>query len=172
MRPRDDRELVTRWFEADATGRSDEADGLFASLAAGRWSRLDAPRGLAGRIVASLASGMRPVWWDLWWVRVALAAALASVGGALALLPSSALASAGVSALVGGARAMGWLLACSGAAIEAAWALWFTAAQVSSWIGVVLSAPFPQFLVALNLALAAAASVALRRLLRPEEIPS
>jgi hypothetical protein len=39
-------------------------------------------------------------------------------------------------------------------------------------VGVVLSAPLPQLLLVLNLALAVAASAALRRLLRPEEIPS
>ena len=163
---------MSQWLEADSRGRHDDADRLFAGLAASHWTRIEAPRGLAAKVVAAMGPVKRPAWWELWWVRALLAASLASVGGAFALVPSPILASAGVSVLVGWAQALGWLITCSRAAVDAAWSLWSLGASVSSWVGVVLSAPLPQLLLALNLALAVAASAALRRLLRPEEIPS
>jgi hypothetical protein len=172
MRPGQDEQTLRRWLEADTLGRHDDADRLFAGLAASHWAKLEAPRGLAAKVVTALASARRPAWWEVWWVRAVLAASLASVGGAFALVPSPVLASAGVSVLVGWAQVLGWLIACSGAAVDAAWFLWSLGASVSSWVGVVLSAPLPQLLLVLNLVLAVAASAALRRLLRPEEIRS
>lgn len=171
MNTRQDDRIVNQWLDAEALGHPDEADRLFTALAAAHWSRLEAPAGLASRIVAA-AVAARPVWWELWWVRVLVVSSLLVVGGTFALVPSPALGSAGVSAIVVWSRLLAAAMTASELAIQIALGAWAFGARLSSWMGVVLSAPLAQLLVALNLALAAGASVALRRLLRSEEMPS
>ncbi|MEW5980851.1 MAG: hypothetical protein AB1806_00615 [Acidobacteriota bacterium] len=163
---------LARWLEAEACGRRAAADRLFAGIAASHWARAEPPRGFARRVSAALEARPRPVWWESWWVRAALLASLGAVGAALAVAPSSAMASLGVSAVVRMSQGLSWILACSQFAVDGAWALWSAGARLSSWVEVVLSAPISQLLIALNLAMAAAASLALRRLLRAEEMPS
>lgn len=171
MRPFVDDQDVARWLRAETDGQAEAADRLFADLAARRWARIEVPAALAARITAAIGAGQR-AWWDLWWMRAALLASMGAVGAVVALAPSSSLASAGVSGLVVWSQVLGWALACSERALDVAWTLWSAGARVSSWVGIVLSAPVAQLALALNLAMAAAGFVALRRLLQAEEMPS
>jgi hypothetical protein len=160
---------IREWLEAEAAGRAEEADARFRPLSR-ELERRRVPEGFADAVLARL--GRARVVQDAYskrWVRAAVAASIALIGGVAALVPwhvwmdalvaSVRVVALGISHAVVGGRA--W--AASGLA------LWSGLADAAAVIGRQLMGPVPLALLALNLAVALCAFAALRRLMALQE---
>jgi hypothetical protein len=174
MSERNDKTLG-RWLDAEGAGASDDADRLFAALAATYLRRFEAPAGLAERVLATLPvelwTAARPAW-DLaasWWSRALALAAVAVLGVGLALVSPRHLVVLGVEAVSVAARGLDYVLA----SVAAAAGVWRASLELLGALGqaaghLAITGVGP-LLIAGNLAVAVAAFAGLKRLLTPQE---
>lgn len=170
-----DDDNLAKWLEAEADGSPDDGDRPFAALASVHLRRLDAPAGLADRVMATLPSGLlrpaAPVFDPLssWWVRLTALAAVALSGVGLALVSPWNLVTLATEATALGGRLAHDALASLGAALG----VWEATLELLSVLGrtagIVFTTGLMPVLIAANLAVASAAFVGLRRLLAPRE---
>lgn len=161
--------IVRDWLEAEQAGRTDAADQVFRLVAAGL-PRLRPPAGFADAVLVRIgATQPVPDIWASWWLRAAVGAAMLSVG----VLVVSLTAGAWVSAILGSVHAVAWGLGHAGTAI-AAWVgsalvAWSGLAHAAVVLGRLLAGPGAILMLMLNLTVAAAALLALRRLIPLQE---
>jgi len=165
----DPRTIVRDWLEAEAAGRADAADRAFRRVAEGL-PRLKTPAGFADAVLARIGAPTPvPDLWASWWLRAAIGAALLSVG----VLVVSLTAGAWASVLLGSVHAVAWILGHAGTAVGAwvgsALAAWSGLAHAAVVLGRMLAGPTAFLTLVLNLTVAAAALLALRRLIPLQE---
>jgi hypothetical protein len=166
----DHRNIVGDWLAAERTGRSEEADRAFASVAVAL-PKLGPSRRFTVNVMARVASGTQPLagWWTWWAVRAAVAASMVTLGVVLGTWPSRSM----FFAAVGVARTFAWgldqVMTGSLVWIETALTIWASAAHAAVVVGRLLITPAPAMLVTANLAVAACACAALQRLLASQE---
>lgn len=167
---RESRDRVAAWIRAEQNGAADEGDRAFAAVARG-WGRVTVPDGLAARVAAAaarlaLGSGV----WTSWWTRTGVAASLAAAGSMLALLPSGALGSMALGSVQMGAAGVDRALWTARAWLTMVGAVMQPVAHAATVLGGLLLAPAPLGVIAVNVAVAAGALAALRRLLAAREV--
>jgi len=168
MTNRVDRE-IREWLEAEAAGRADEADCRFRSLSRVlEWTAV--PAGFAGAIMTRLGSA-RAVQdaYSKRWVRAAVAASVALVGGVAALVPLHVWVEAVLASVQAVAVGVSRVIIGGQAWVAGGLALWGGLADAAAVIGRQLLGPIPLGLLALNLAVALCAFAALRRLMALQE---
>jgi len=160
---------VMEWLEAEGGGAPGDADERFRAVCRGL-DRLEAPAGFAGAVMARLAAVavVRDAYAS-WWVRAAVAASVLLVGGAAALVPWPVWMDALLGSIQAVALGFGRLLAGGQAWVAGGLALWAGLAGASAVVGRQLLGPGPLLFLALNLAVAACALGALRRLMALQE---
>jgi hypothetical protein len=163
------RREAREWMEAEAAGHADEADRQFRAVSR-RLARPELPAGFAARVMARIAPA-RPAndAYSSWWVRSAVAAGVVIVGGAAALVPWHVWPEGLLVALQATALGIGRVLAGGQAWMAGGLALWHGLAEAAAVIGRQLLGPVPLLLLCLNLAVAAGALGALRRLMAVQE---
>jgi hypothetical protein len=172
-----ERDNLAEWLTAEVEGDDDRADLLFAGLASTTLEKLTPPDGLTDRIVSAVPPPVR--WnWRRWqvpdfaaslWVRVTAAAAVVTLGMALALLsPGHAVELCGRMVAAVAALVHGGLVTAT-----AAWGVWWASLDVLSALGLaagaVATTGIVPLLLAANLLLSVAAFAGLKRLLAPQE---
>jgi len=164
----EDREL-REWLEAEAAGRADEADRCFRTVSRGL-ERMAVPAGFAGAVIARLGAA-RAVQdaYSKRWVRVAVAASVALVGGAGALVPLRVWVEALLASVQTVAVGISRVIIGGQAWAAGGLALWGGLAEAAAVIGRQLLGPIPLALLALNLAVALCAFATLRRLMALQE---
>jgi hypothetical protein len=169
-----DDETLEKWLNAEGADPSDEADHLFAAVASVHLRRLDAPAGLAERVLAGLPAGFlspRPAF-DLassWWVRLTVFASVTVLGVGLAIVSPRHLVALAVDAVAVLVRVVDGTAASLGAAVgiwKASLALLAALGQAAGHVATTGTMPL---LIVANLAVASAAFAGLRRLLTPRE---
>jgi hypothetical protein len=163
------RRETREWMEAEAAGHADEADRHFRAVSR-RLARPDLPAGFAARVMARIAP-RRPAAdaYSSWWVRSAVAAGVVLVGGGAALVPWHAWPDALLAAFQATALGIGRVLAGGQAWMAGGLALWHGLAEAAAVVGRQLLGPVTLSLLCLNLAVAAGALGALRRLMAVQE---
>jgi len=165
---------LTKWLVAEGADALDEADRQFAALAAVHLDRLEAPAGLADRVLKALPAGTlvaRPMF-DLaasWWARGTALASLVLLGLGLAWVSPRHAASLGLEGLSAAARVLDDGLASLTAAVGVWKATLEVLATLGQAAGHVVTTGMMPLLVAANLVVAFAAFAGLRRLLPPRE---
>ena len=160
---------VREWLEAEAAGRTDEADRRFRPISSAL-ERSAVPAGFAGAVIARL-SAARAVG-DAYanrWVRAAVAASVALVGGVAALVPLHVWAEAFLASVQAVAVGVGRFIVGGQAWVTGGFAVWSGLANAAAVVGRQLLGPIPIGLLALNLAVALCAFAALRRLMALQE---
>jgi hypothetical protein len=158
------------WLEAERTGRSEEADRAFASIAR-TLPILSPSRRFAANVMARVAPRTQPLasWWTAWGVRAAVAASLVTLGVVFGTWSARSMLFAAVAT----AQALAWELdqVVTGGVvwIEIALTMWGSVAHAAAVVGRLLITPGPAMLVSANLAVAACACAALQRLLASQE---
>jgi hypothetical protein len=166
----DPRHAVREWLEAEQAGQPDAADRAFAQAAAAL-PRLQPSARFADAVLARLGVPPQaaPDLWASWWLRGLVGAALVSVG----VLVVSLSGGAWISALVASVHTVAWGLGQAGTAVSAwvgsALIAWAGVAHAAVVLGRLLSGPGAILMLMLNLTVAAAALVALRRLVPMQE---
>jgi len=165
----DPRTIVRAWLEAEDTGRAEAADQAFRIVAAGL-PRYPPPAGLADAVLARIGlPAAVPDVFASWWLRAAVGAALLSVG----VLVVSMTGGAWLSALLASFHAVAWGLGHAGTAVSAwvgsALTAWAVLAHAALALGRLLAGPDAILVLMLNLTVAAAALMALRRLIPVQE---
>lgn len=166
---REPRHIVREWLDAEAAGQPDEADRRFRLVAA-KLPRLRPSAAFADAIL--VRAGMAPAApdvWASWWLRGLIGAALLSAGAlAVSLSPD-----AWFSALVGSVRTVAWAFGDAWLAVQAwvggALAVWSGLSHAAVVTGRLLAGPDAVLLLVLNLTVAAAALIALGRLIPSQE---
>ena len=160
---------VLEWLEAEDGGAAGDADVRFCAVCRGL-DRLEAPAGFTGAVMARLAAVavVRDVYAS-WWVRAAVAVSVLLVGGAAALVPWPVWMDGLLGSFHVVALGFGRLLAAGQAWVAGGFALWAGLAEASAVVGRQLLGPGPLLFLALNLAVAACALGALRRLMALQE---
>ena len=157
--------IVREWLEAEDAARTDAADRAFCVVAA-ELPRHQPPAGFADAVLARIASPAAVLdLWASWWLRGIVGAALLSVG----VLVVSLTGDAWLSAVLGSVRTVAWGLGHAGTAVSA-WVgsvltAWAGLAHVAIVLGRLLAGPGAILTLMLNLTVAAAALMALRRLI-------
>ena len=180
MSERDDINLA-RWLDAEAADTPDEADRLFALVAAAHLRCLEPDASLAGRVLARLPrSSTRVGFWpkvvwpvldpaSSWWTKAAILVATLLLGVGLAVVSPRDLFTLLVESGSVAATALGDAAASVGAGLR----VWRASLDLMAALGqaaalVFTTGPIP-LLIAANLAIAAVAFAGLRRLLAPRE---
>jgi hypothetical protein len=178
---REVRDRVAVWIRAEQDGSPDVGDRAFADVAGG-WGRVSVPDGLAARVAlsalarrsddasraakpaatAALGAGL----WTSWWIRAVVAASLAAAGTMLACLPGSALGALALGSVQIVATGVDRMLWAARAWVETVGAIAGPVADAATVLGGVLTAPAPLCVMVVNMAVAAGAMAALRRILR------
>ncbi len=166
----DPRLAVRDWLEAELAGQPDAADRAFAR-AAHVLPRLQPSARFADAVLVRL--GVRPEpppdLWAAWWLRGLIGAALVPVG----VLVVSLSGGAWITAVTASVQAVAWYLGHAGTAVSAwvgsALTAWAGVAHAAVVLGRLLSGPGAILMLMLNLTVAAAALVALRRLVPLQE---
>jgi hypothetical protein len=163
-----DRE-IREWLEAEAAGRADEADGHFRAASRGL-ERMSVPAGFADAVVARLAAA-RAVEdaYSKRWVRIAVGASIALVGGGAAFVPLHVWVGALFASVQAVAVGVSRAIIGGQAWVAGGLALWGGLADAGAVIGRQLLGAVPLGLLALNLAVAVCALAALRRLMALQE---
>lgn len=156
------------WIEAERAGRLDEADAAFAAIFAVHALQLSPPDGFADAVVGRAMRAYRPAaaWLGVP-VRLLTTLALILMGLPIALFTGISLFD-----LLAGpgprlASAFARLVAVAGSALSAAGAAWSVAASVGEAVLAACSTGPAPFILFLNVLLAVAGYVGLRRLLAP-----
>jgi len=160
---------IREWLEAEAAGLADEADVRFRAVS-GRLERAEVPAWFTSAVMARLGA-VRAVQ-DAYakrWVRLAVAASVALVGGVAALVPAHVWIAAALTSVQVVALGVGRGLVLGRAWLAGGLALWSGLADAAAVIGRQLMGPIPLGLLALNLAVALCAFTALRRLMALQE---
>ena len=160
---------IREWLEAEAAGRADEADRHFRAASRGL-ERMAVPAGFADAVIARLGAA-RAVEdaYSKRWVRVAVAASVALVGGAAALVPLHVWVEALLASVQAVAVGVSRVIIGGQAWVAGGLALWGGLADAGTVVGRQLLGPVPLGLLALNLAVALCALAALRRLMALQE---
>jgi hypothetical protein len=160
---------VREWLEAEAAGRADEADGHFRAASRGL-ERTAVPAGFADSVIARLGAA-RAVEdaYSKRWVRIAVAASVALVGGGAALVPLHVWVEALLASVQAVAVVVSRVIIGGQAWVAGGLALWGGLADAAAVVGRQLLGPVPIGLLALNLAVALCALAALRRLMALQE---
>ena len=165
----DPRAIVREWLEAEDDARTDAADRAFRVVAAGL-PRYQPPAGFADAVLARMAAPATVLdLWASWWLRGIVGAALLSVG----VLVVSMTGDAWLSAVLGSVRIVAWGLGHAGTAVSV-WVgsvltAWAGLAHAATVLGRLLAGPGAVLAMTLNLTVAAAALMALRRLIPIQE---
>ena len=165
-----DADELTRWLAAEQDDACDQADALFTRVASSHWRPIEAPSGLAVRIMAAVPT-RRPAS-DLaapWWVRLTVAAALLVLGLAPAAVSPGLLFDLASNFVTVLARLTHGVVTSGSAALGVwgvSWTLLTTVGRAA--VVVTTAGAAPMFIVA-NLLVASAAFVGLTRLLAPRE---
>ena len=159
------------WLKAEQEGPDDRADQLFRSVMI-EVPRLAPSREFVARVLQ--ASGLHhvpaaPAIWAAWWMYALVGTALTLTAFAVASLSGLRLLNSalGVIDFVAVSAGHAWTLAATWA--TAGWSMWRVFAQLGGAVASVLSVPAAGAFVVLNLVLASASLLALRRLLVPQE---
>jgi hypothetical protein len=163
-----DRE-IREWLAAEAAGHADEADRRFRSV--GRALGQSAvPAGFANAVIARLgaARAVQDAYSNRW-VRAAVAASVALVGGVAALVPLHVWGEALLASVQAVAVGVGRFIIGGQAWVASGFAVCAGLANAAAVIGRQLLGPIPIGLLALNLAVALCAFAALRRLMALQE---
>jgi hypothetical protein len=165
---------LAEWLNAEGAAPSDEADRLFAAVASVHLRRLDAPAGLAERVLAALPAGSLAPWpvFDLassLWVRLTAFASVTVLGVGLAVVSPRHLVAPAVDAVAVMVRLVDDTAASLGAAVGVWKASLELLAALGQAAGHVATTGTMPLLIAANLAVASAAFAGLRRLLTPRE---
>jgi hypothetical protein len=160
---------IRDWLDAEAAGRTDEADLRFRSVSRGL-ARAAVPAGFANVVLARIgaARSVRDAY-SAWWVRAAVAASVALVGGVAALVPLHVWLDALLGSVQTVAVVVGRVVIGGQAWLAGGLALWAGLAEAAAVVGRQLFGPVPLGLLALNLAVALCAFGALRRLMALQE---
>jgi hypothetical protein len=160
------RRNVAEWIRAERDGSAEQGDRAFAAVAQ-EWGWADVPAGLAARIAGAGMAAAQPAGvWSSWWTRAGVAASLASVGMVLAGQPPDALGSMALGSIQLVAAGVGQTLLAARAWLEAVGSVAVPLSRAAAGLNDALMAPAPLCVLAVNVAVAAAALAALRRLLR------
>jgi hypothetical protein len=160
---------IREWLEAEAEGLADQADERFRPVSS-RLERAEVPAWFTGAVMARLGA-VRAVQ-DAYakrWVRVAVAASVALVGGVAAIVPLHVWIDAMLTSVQIVALGVGRGLVLGRAWLAGGLALWSGLADAAAVIGRQLTGPVPLGLLALNLVVALCAYAALRRLMALQE---
>jgi hypothetical protein len=162
-------EDVRGWLEAEASGRADEADVRLRAVGR-RLARAEVPAGFADAVMARIgaAHAARDAYAKRW-VRVAVAAGIALVGGVSALVPPHAWVNGLLESVQVVAVGVGRVIVGGRAWVAGGLALWSGLADAAAVVGRQLVGPVPLGLLAVNLAVALCAFTALRRLMAVQE---
>jgi hypothetical protein len=165
----DPRDIVREWLEAEDAGKTDVADRAFRLVASGL-PRLRPAAGFADAVLARISPPAAvPDIWASWWLRGMVGAALLSVG----VLVVSLTGGAWLTAVLASVRTVAWGLGQAGtvmvAWIASALTAWAGLAHAAVVLGRLLAGPGAMLVLMLNLTVAAAALVALRRLIPMQE---
>ena len=163
-----DRE-IREWLDAEAAGRAEEADRRFRAVSRGL-EQVAVPAGFADAVMARLgaARAVRDAY-SKRWVRAAVAASVALVGGVAALVPLHVWVAGLLASFQAVAVGVGRVLIGGQAWVAGGFALWSGLADAAAVVGRQLLGPIPLGLLALNLAVALCAFTALRRLMALQE---
>ena len=128
------------------------------------------PAGFADAVIARIGAA-RPAAdaYSKRWVRVAVAASVALVGGVAALVPWHVWVEALLASVQAVAVGVGQVIVGGRAWVSGGLALWSGLADAAAVVGRLLLGPVPIGLLALNLAVAVCAFGALRRLMALQE---
>ncbi len=160
---------IREWLEAEAAGRAEEADLRFRSVSRGL-ERSRVPAGFADAVIARIgASRAAADAYSKRWVRVAVAASVALVGGIAALVPWHVWMGALLASVQAVAVGVGRVIVGGRAWASGGLAVWSGLADAAAVVGRLLLGPVAIVLLALNLAVAVCAFGALRRLMAPQE---
>lgn len=163
-------DMWRNWLDADRDGHLDEADRAFGAVAAA-WTRAEPPAGLVARVAAFGSASPAPVWnWESIWLRLSVGAGLVMCGLALGAVSGRTLGALLLASVQTVAGAVGSMLALADAWGRAAVAVGFVMTRVARACGSVLIDPLALVVVLVNVLLAAAALVALRRVLSVREV--
>ncbi len=163
-------DMWRNWQDADRDGHFDEADRAFGAVAAA-WTRAVPPAGLVARMAALGSASRGPVWnWESIWLRLSLGAGLVMCGVALGAVSGRALGTLLLASVQTVAGAVGSMLTLADAWGRTAVAVGIVMARVARACGSALIDPFALSFVLVNVLLAAAALVALRRVLSVREV--
>jgi len=175
MNRRDTDELA-RWVAAEQADAWDEADACFAAMASRHLPRLAEPAGFSARVMAALprraALGRFGAVLDAasaWWVRAAIAAAVAVLGIALAGVSVGQLltfSTGSVEALARLALGISTSMSAALGVVAASWAVLLDLGRAAMVL--TTSGPAP-VLIGANILLACLAFAGLSRLLCPRE---
>jgi hypothetical protein len=163
-----DRELAA-WLAAEAAGRFDEADSLFAGVFSRHVPRLEPAPRLSDRVVAAMRSRVGLPWLAPMpsWLRAATLALVAGGGLAAAWfwsIPAFDLLRAAWSVVHGA----GIVAMVSAVLLDVIVRTWSNAASVGRALSVVATSGTGAVLLVANLGVAVGASMALKRLLARE----
>jgi len=165
----DSRDAVRAWLEAERAGDADRADLAFRQVAA-HLPRLRPSAAFADAVMRRVVVPAREAGiWASWWLRGLVAGALVSVGAVVVSLSGGAWLSAGLSSIQAVAWAVGRAGTVASAWIGSALAAWGGLAHAATVVGRLLAGPDAVLVLLLNLTAAAAALLALRRLLPVQE---
>ncbi|MBP1633432.1 MAG: hypothetical protein H6Q10_6 [Acidobacteria bacterium] len=163
-------DLLSGWMEAERAGRLDEAEAAFAVIFAGHVSPLAPPPSFADAVVARAVAPWRPSPVRLGLpVRALIASAVVLMGLPLALFTGVSLFDllAGPGARL--APAVVQVVSAAGAALSVLSAAWDIAAAIGEAVlAACATGPAPLVLL-LNVLLATAGYLGLRRLLAPQK---
>jgi len=160
---------IRDWLEAEAAGRTDDADARFRAVSRDLGSPA-VPAGFADAVLARI--GAARVARDAYskrWVRAAVAASVVLVGGVAALVPLHVWMGALLASVQAVALGVSHVIIGGRAWAAGGMALWGGLADAAAVIGRQLLGPVPVGLLALNLAVALCAFGALRRLMALQE---
>ena len=166
----DPRQAVREWLEAEHAGQPDGADRAFAR-AAHVLPRLHPSARFADAVLARLGTRPEPApdLWASWWLRGLIGAALVAVG----VLVVSLSGGAWILAMTASVHTVAWGLGHAGTAASAwvgsALTAWAGVAHAAVVLGRLLSGPGAILMLILNLTVAAAALMALGRLVPMQE---
>lgn len=162
-------EDVRGWLEAEASGQADEADVRFRAVGR-RLTRAAVPAGFADAVLARIAAAQAAK--DVYakrWVRAAVAAGIALVGGVAAMVPLQVWVNGLLESVQVVAVGVGRVIVGGRAWVAGGLALWSGLADAAAVIGRQIVGPVPLGLLAVNLAVALCAFAALRRLMAVQE---
>jgi hypothetical protein len=165
----DPRRIVRDWLEAEHAGQVEEADRRFRRVAASL-PRYQPPAWFTETALAR--AGVTPpvrVVWAGWWVRWAAALALLSAAVLMAALPDDLWLTAVLTSVRSVASGLEHTAIGVHAWVGSALTVWAGLARAGLAVGRLLASPGPVLLLALNLTVAVAALVALRRLMPVQE---
>lgn len=159
------------WQDAERDGRLEQADRAFTALASS-WPRSVPPAGLVARVAAlGRAPRRRLSWnWESVWLRLSVGAGLVLCGLALGVVSGRTLGTALLASIQAVAAGVGSILSLADAWGRAVIAVGLVLAQIARACGGALTEPLPLLFVLLNVLLAAAGLVALRRVLSVREV--